>query len=149
MVTEGRVNEPARQNSSSGLEGAAPLIYVVDDETVLSEMAAVVLRAVGYRVETFATGEAALAAFAQARPHPCLIITDYAMRDMSGLGLLAECRRAAPGQKVILASGTQAEEVYRDVPCKPDRFLAKPYRARDLIEAVVAVVGRAGEAQGG
>jgi CheY-like chemotaxis protein len=120
------------------------LIYVVDDEIVLSEMAAVVLRARGYSVKTFTDAEAALAAFAEARPHPCLIITDYAMREMTGLRLIAECRRADPEQKAILVSGTQEEQVYRDVPCKPDRFLAKPFRARDLIEAVVALVGRAG-----
>jgi len=121
------------------------LIYVVDDETVLLEMAAVVLRALGYSVKTFTDAEAALAAFAEARPRPCLVITDYAMREMTGLRLIAECRRVDPEQKTILVSGTQEEQVYRDAPCKPDRFLAKPYRARDLVEAVVAVVGRAGD----
>jgi DNA-binding NtrC family response regulator len=123
------------------------LIYVVDDETALLEMAAVVLKTLGYSVETFATAEAALAAFAQAQPHPCLVITDYAMYDMTGLALIAECRRADPGQKTILISGTQAEQIYRDVPCKPDRFLAKPYRAKDLIKAVVALVGPAGDSR--
>ena len=119
------------------------MIYVVEDETVLLEMAAVVLKAVGYSVKTFANAEAALAEFAEADPRPRLVITDYAMHDMTGLALIAQCRRTNPAQKTILVSGTQAEQIYRDVPCKPDRFLAKPYRAKDLIKAVVALVGPA------
>jgi len=145
VLTQAQVNEHGpRENPSSAPGRAALLIYVVDDETVLTEMAAVVLRSLGYSVETFANAEAALAAFAQARPHPHLIVADYAMGEMTGLGLIAECRRMDPEQKTILVSGTQEEQVYRDAPCKPDRFLAKPYRARDLIAAVVALVGRAG-----
>jgi DNA-binding NtrC family response regulator len=121
------------------------LIYIVDDETLLSEMAAMVLGALGYSVKTFANAETALAAFAQARPHPCLMITDYAMPEMTGMKLIAECRRVDPELKTVLVSGTQKEQVYGNLPCKPDRFLAKPYRARDLIEAVVALTGRAGD----
>lgn len=128
------------ENTSLATGETAPLIYVVDDETVLSEMAAVVLRVHGYSVETFTTAEAALAAFASAQPHPSLIITDYAMLQMTGLKLIAECRRMDPAQKAILISGTQAEQVYRDAPCKPDRFLAKPFRAQELLAAVEAVV---------
>jgi DNA-binding NtrC family response regulator len=120
------------------------MIYVVDDETVLVEMAAVVLKALGYGVRTFANAEAALEAFAKAQPRPRLVITDYAMNGMTGLALIAECRRADPDQKTILISGSQAEQVYRDVPCKPDRFLAKPYRANDLIKEVMALVGPPG-----
>jgi DNA-binding NtrC family response regulator len=136
------MNRP-RQNASSKSEGSAPLIYVVDDETVLLEMAAVILKGLGYGVETFPDAEAAWAAFSEARLRPCLVITDYARRGMTGLTLIAECRRMDPGQKTILVSGTQAEHIFRDVPCKPDRFLAKPYRAKDLIKAVVALVGPA------
>jgi CheY-like chemotaxis protein len=137
------MNRPG-SNSSPTAEGAGAFIYVVDDETVLLEMAAVVLESLGYRVRTFLNAEAALAAFVGARPRPSLIITDYAMSEMSGLALIEECRRAEPQQKTILVSGTQEEEIYSDAPCKPDRFLAKPYRARELIEAVQAVLGPAG-----
>jgi DNA-binding NtrC family response regulator len=134
------MNGPA-DNTLLAPGDTAALIYIVDDETILSEMAAVVLRAHGYRVQTFTTAEDALAAFAAAQPRPCLVITDYSMLQMTGLKLIAECRRMDPAQKAILVSGTQAERVYRDVPCKPDRFLAKPFRAQELITAVEALVG--------
>ena len=134
------MNRPG-QNPSSAAEGPAPVIYVVDDEAVLLEMAAVVLRAMGYSVKTFPNAEAAWAAYEEDASHPCLVITDYAMRDMTGLALIAECRRVAPGQKAVLVSGTQSDRLCRDVPCKPDWFLAKPYQAKDLIRAVTALVG--------
>ncbi len=129
------------ENTSSASGDAPALIFVVDDEVLLAEMAAVVLRAKGYEVQTFATAEAALAAFTAVRSRPCLVITDFAMPEMTGLGLISACRDMDPGQKTILVSGTQAEEVYREAPCKPDRFLAKPFRAAELIEAVQALVG--------
>jgi CheY-like chemotaxis protein len=136
------MNRPG-SNSSPTAEGAALFIYVVDDETVLLDMAALVLESAGYRVRTFRNAEAALAAFVGARPRPSLIITDYAMPEMSGLALIAECRRAEPQQKTILVSGTHEEQIYCDAPCKPDRFLAKPYRPQELIEAVQALLGPA------
>jgi CheY-like chemotaxis protein len=127
----------------------AGVIYVVDDEALMLEMAAVVLGSLGYAVETFPNAEAALAAFAKAPSRPGLIITDHGMGEMSGVELIAACRRVEPEQKMMLVSGTLEEQVFRDTPCKPNLFLAKPYGARDLIEAVVALVGPAGHQPGG
>ena len=138
-ITQVQVDEPGKEKFSSLPE--AGVIYVVDDEAMMLEMAAVVLGSLGYRVETFPNAEAALAAFAQARPRPSLIITDHGMPAMTGVELIAACRRLEPGQKTMLVSGTQEEQVLCGASCKPDLFLAKPYRARDLIEAVAPLVG--------
>lgn len=133
------MNRPAN-NCSPATGAATALIYVVDDEVVLLEMAAVVLKAAGYDVRTFRNAEAALAAFAEAGRRPELIITDYTMLDMTGLDLIAECRRVELRQKTILVSGTQAEQICEDAHSRPDRFLSKPYDARELINAVEALL---------
>jgi len=143
------VDDPARQNSSSVPETREGVIYVVDDEAMMLEMAAVVLGSLGYSVETFLNAEAALAAYAQARSRPCLIITDHGMPAMTGVELIAACRGVEPEQKTMLVSGSQEEQIFRDAPCKPDLFLAKPYRARDLVEAVTALVGPGGRPPSG
>ena len=50
--------------------------------------------------------------------------------------LLEACRRLRPDQKVLMISGTVDETIYRNSPCKPDSFLAKPYQAKQLAELV-------------
>ena len=113
-----------------------PLIFVIDDEPMLLELAAVVLEPLGYAIKTFRDPATAIEAFASAHPQPALIITDYAMHNMTGMDLIEECRRVQPRQKILLLSGTVDEHVYRDSQCKPDRFLAKPYQAKQLADAV-------------
>jgi CheY-like chemotaxis protein len=116
------------------------LLYVVDDEPMLLELATVILTPLGYQVKTFRDPDAALHAFTAATDRPALIITDYAMHTMTGMDLISECKRLQPAQKIILVSGTVGEEVFRDAQAKPDRFLAKPYEIRELTELVRTVL---------
>jgi DNA-binding NarL/FixJ family response regulator len=64
------------------------------------------------------------------------------MHNMNGLDLINECRRLKPQQKIILVSGTVSQDVYRHSPIKPDLFLAKPYHAKQLVDAVENVLSR-------
>ena len=103
---------------------------------MLLELATVVLEPLGYKIQTFRDPETAIRTFTAAEPRPSLIITDYAMHTMNGLDLIAACRRLQPRQKILLLSGTVDEHIYSNVPAKPDRFLGKPYQAKQLVEAV-------------
>jgi CheY-like chemotaxis protein len=134
------MNEP-KANNSGHRNNAKPLIYVVDDEAMLLELAAVILEPLHYEVRTFRDPELALQSYASATPKPALVITDYAMHKVNGLGLIEACRRIEPTQKALLVSGTVGPEVYLTAPTKPDRFLAKPYQARQLIETVKSLLG--------
>ena len=62
-----------------------PLLFVVDDEPLLLELAAALLEPAGYEVKTFRDPDAALQAFASAKPRPALIITDYAVNPQIAL----------------------------------------------------------------
>jgi len=115
---------------------ATRLIYVVDDEAMLLELATVILEPLGYQIITFRNPVTALKTFAEAHPRPDLLITDYAMHAMNGMDLIQECRRIEPHQKILLLSGSVGVEVFSQAACKPDEFLAKPYHARQLIELV-------------
>jgi CheY-like chemotaxis protein len=129
------MNEPKPESPGRDKSGEA-LIYVVDDEPMLLELASVILEPLGYTIETFRGPESALRAFTAAEPQPALIITDYAMHTMTGLELAEACRRIQPKQKVLLLSGTVGPEIFHNAPVKPDRFLAKPYQAKQLIDMV-------------
>ncbi len=116
--------------------GCQATIYVVDDEAMLLELAAVILEPLGYAIQTFRDPESALKAFTAAQPRPILVITDYAMHQMNGMTLIAACRRVEPSQKILMVSGTVGPEIFQHATARPDRFLAKPYQARELIELV-------------
>lgn len=109
-------------------------IFVVDDEPLLLDLAAAILQPMGFKVQTFRDPRVALAAFPAVKP--AVVVTDYAMGEMSGLDLVHECKRINPGQKILLMSGTVDEGIYADLPHKPDRFLAKPYQVHEFMESV-------------
>ncbi len=134
------MNRAKAKDSEPG-DKARKLIYVVDDEPMLLELAAIILEPLGYALDTFRDPGLALQAYASAQRRPDLLITDYAMHSSNGLQLIEACRRLQPRQKVVLVTGTVDESVYLNSPAKPDRFLAKPYQARQLIEIVRALLG--------
>jgi DNA-binding response OmpR family regulator len=117
-----------------------PTIFVVDDEPMLLELAEVILEQLGYEIQTFRDPKTALVSYSLLQAAPALLITDYAMHDMNGMQLITECRRIRPRQKVLLLSGTVDEQIYHGAPVKPDRFLAKPYQAKQLLDMVTAIL---------
>ncbi len=114
----------------------APLVYVVDDEPMLLELATAILEPQGYRVRCFSDAVSALYHFSEANPKPDLVITDYAMPDMNGHDLISGCRAVNPRQKILMISGTVDESEFDGLPTQPDLFLPKPYRNEDLASAV-------------
>ena len=113
-------------------------IFVVDDEPMLLDLAATILKPLGFKVRTFRDPKEALAEYPAAKP--AVVVTDYAMGEMNGLDLVRECKRINPRQKIILLSGTVDENIFASTQCKPDRFLAKPYQIRDLVESIQSLV---------
>jgi CheY-like chemotaxis protein len=121
-------------NAAKSKSAEPPIVFVVDDEPMLLELADAILKPLGYQVRTFRDPELALKEFTTRQPD--VVITDYAMGRMNGMDLIRECRRLNPRQKMILLSGTVDEHVFADAPVKPDQFLTKPYQIHDLAEHV-------------
>ncbi|HAO80817.1 MAG TPA: hypothetical protein DCQ92_17970 [Verrucomicrobia subdivision 3 bacterium] len=114
------------------------VVFVVDDEPMLLELAEAILKPIGYNVRTFRDPELALKEFPAARPE--VIVTDYAMGRMSGMDLIRECRRLNPKQKMVLLSGSVDEQVFADAPVKPDRFMSKPYQIHELTDCIRTLI---------
>ena len=137
------MSENKTNGSQSGGNSGA-LLYVVDDEPMLLELASVILEPEGYRIKTFRDPEMALKSFGAANPRPDLLITDYAMHTMTGMQLIEQFRKLEPTQRILLVSGTVAEDIYRESDVKPDYFLAKPYQASQLLEIVATLLQKGG-----
>jgi CheY-like chemotaxis protein len=132
----------SKAKNAKPAENRQHLIFVVDDEPMLLELATVILEPQGFIIKSFRDPELAMDAFTKASPRPDLVITDYAMHSMNGMQLVEQIHRLEPSQKILLVSGTVGEEVFRDSPARPDMFLAKPYQAHQLTEAVKSLINR-------
>ena len=128
----------AKDDSAAHREGA--LIYVVDDEPLLVDLAEMALQPEGYRVKKFYAGATTLKSLAAEAVQPALLITDYAMSPMNGVELSEQCKQIHPGLKIIMVSGTAGPEIIVTARVKIDRFLQKPYRPNALIELVRSVL---------
>jgi two-component system cell cycle sensor histidine kinase/response regulator CckA len=135
MSDEIKSNPPAAK-------GPGALIYVVDDEPMLLELASVILEPKGYRLQTFRDPELAVQTYAASQPRPDLIITDYAMHTMNGMQLIERLHKLEPKQKILMVSGTVGEEIFEGSTSRPDDFIAKPYQAEQLTSAVKHLLER-------
>ena len=112
------------------------MLYLVDDEEILLDVAEATLTPEGFRVKKFHDPEAALKDFRQAKSKPELLVTDYAMGKMNGLELIQKCKAAHPSLKTLLISGMAGAEIMMGAPVQADKFLAKPYPAPTLVETI-------------
>ena len=130
------------QSDSNGVTGSPPIIYVVDDEQVLLDLAKMILEPAGFAVWLFCDPQKALAEYTSSPSPPDVLVTDYAMGRMNGMDLIRKCKQLNPQQKTILLSGTVDESIYTDAPVKPDRFLAKPYQINKLVEVIRSLLAQ-------
>jgi len=134
------MSPPTQDRRSPPRRKRKPLIYIVDDESLLLDLAEVSLQTERYTIRKFQDPEVALTTFLAAKLKPDLLITDYAMGKMNGLELLERCKRAHAELRTVLVSGTAGAEIVLGAPLKIDRFLGKPYPPaglRDLVKAVL------------
>ena len=124
------------ENNISGPAKRKPLIYLVDDQSTLLDLAEISLQADGYVLKKFEDPELALKSFIKARSKPVLLITDYAMGKLNGLELIERCKEVKPDLKTIMISGTASAEILLESTVKVDRYLGKPYQPQNLAEIV-------------
>jgi DNA-binding response OmpR family regulator len=85
----------------------------------------------GYTVFLAEDGMRAIDLFKTNREAIDLVVLDLTMPQRSGMEVLREIRKLAPGIRVILSSGSSPAE-----PVPGTTFLAKPYRADTLAKVV-------------
>jgi DNA-binding response OmpR family regulator len=115
----------------------APLVLCADDDEDILSLVSLRLRRAGFEVATAADGEEAVT-IARAR-RPVLAVLDVMMPKRTGYEVLAELRadETLREMKVILLSArVQEGDVARGMDAGADAYLAKPFKAQDLVSAV-------------
>ena len=132
---------PEYHAGESGAEGRAEArfkVLVVDDERLLADTTAAILRRSGFETKTAYDGFGALDAMASFHPH-CLL-TDIMMPGMNGMELAIAVTKIHPNTKVVLFSG-QAGIADLLAKSKGEGFefplLAKPVHPAKLVEGLM------------
>ena len=116
-------------------------VLIAEDNPVNQEVAGTMLRRRGHQVDVVNNGREAVEAVAKERYD--VILMDLQMPILDGLGATAEIRAAETGARVPIialtanAAGGEREKV---IAAGMDDYVAKPFRAIDLIDAVEAIV---------
>jgi CheY-like chemotaxis protein len=119
-----------------------PAILVVDDEALLRFHAADLLEENGYAVVEAPNAEAALKTL-ENRPDVRLLFTDIQMPGaIDGMELARLVHQRWPNILLVMTSGRERSSK-AEIP-DDGRFLAKPYRARELLGQVNEMLPRSG-----
>lgn len=114
-----------------------PVILIVDDEAVIADTLAVILKQVGFTTMVAYDGQTALDT-AKIVP-PDLLLTDVAMPGISGVDLALAVTQVLPECRVLLFSGQSATADLLGAAGHAGRdftLLSKPLHPKDLLARV-------------
>ena len=123
-------------------------VMIVGDDQSLASIVASGLKAMGVKaIATEQDGQRALYAIKAGKPKPDLVIADWDMPKLDGVGLVKALRAAGDRTRVLLVTpGSNPASVVLAKRAGVDGCLARPFSAAQLAGAVRAATG-AGAAQ--
>jgi DNA-binding NtrC family response regulator len=114
-----------------------PRVLVIDDQSDVRAMIAIVLRINHFEIVEAAGATAALKAFEEQRFD--LAIVDIFLQGSNGSDLIGTLRERAPGLPVVAISGMTALDFLSESPGLSNVVcLQKPFRPHDLMRAIEA-----------
>ncbi len=122
----------------------AETILLVEDEPSVRSLAKRILAQKGYRILEASDGAIALRLAAGHVGEIDLILSDVAMPNLGGRGLVEELRELSPGLRVLFMSGYPKEEIFTDEErAAHTPYLQKPFTGVTLLSEVRAALGYA------
>ena len=116
------------------------VVFVVDDEQVISQSLAIILRREGYDASYFTNPLEALEQMKTTPPD--LLISDVMMPEISGIELAIRVAERYPDCKILLFSGQAATtDLMNDARAQGYSFqlLPKPLHPRQLLEEIATL----------
>jgi CheY-like chemotaxis protein len=118
-------------------------ILLVEDEAAVRALAKRVLTQKGYRVLEAADGAIALRVAAAHVGEIDLVLTDIAMPNLGGRGLVEEIKELSPHMRVLFMSGYPREDVLpENRSADPTPYLQKPFTGETLFAEVRTALGK-------
>lgn len=138
------VEAPPRAVEDSG--GGVPawkatgLALVVDDETLVRDIASRVLARQGFEVLAAENGEQAIELYRSRQAEIRLVLLDLTMPGVSGEEVARKLLESDPSACILLMSGYSEQAAMQGLGAKVRGFLHKPFRPNELIRKVRSVI---------
>ena len=117
----------------------AATILVVDDETEIRRIVSILLKQEGYRALEASNGSEALTVLGQETPD--LVLLDIIMPGMDGFEVCQAIRENPRTASVPVIMLSAVSNQVHDSTIKVDDYVPKPFKARDLLSRIEALVG--------
>lgn len=122
-------------------KGQNETILLVDDEEGIRQITGEILRGHGYRVLTAHDGATGAVLFTQHADEIKVVVTDYDMPLLDGLGLIRMIKSIVPEMKIILCTGSQvglltATRTAEIRALGVTDVLSKPFSSADLLATI-------------
>ena len=118
----------------------SPLVLVVEDEPVINEAVADRLRAEGFGVEQAYDGPGAVERYAATRPD--LVVLDVMLPGFDGLEVCRRIQAQQPVPVLMLTARDDEADILVGLAVGADDYLTKPFRMRELVARVRALLRR-------
>jgi CheY-like chemotaxis protein len=116
-------------------ESAKPKVLIADDEPVIADTLAMILKQSGFDARAVYSGEKALELAQSFAPE--MLISDVIMADLNGIDAAIRIQALLPGIKILLFSGQAATaDLLEKARARGYEFeiLAKPVHPQDLLK---------------
>jgi DNA-binding NtrC family response regulator len=115
-----------------------PCLFIVDDEPTVRDVVARLAAPLGFEVQVFENGHAALAELSRRSPDGALV--DLQMPSIGGLSVLREFKRLAPVCEVILMTGyATIDTAVEAIKLGASDYLTKPLEFARLRELLLGI----------
>jgi PAS domain S-box-containing protein len=119
-----------KKETPAQLEGS---VLLIDDEEVIREIGAEMLRTIGLECFTAADGREGIELYKQKQADITLVILDIEMPGISGDKVFQILRDLNPQVKILIASGYSREYLESNIfKTKLDHYIPKPFRIEQL-----------------
>ena len=118
-------------------------VLLVDDEEAVLQVMRHVLERAGYQTHSEVSAREALARVRSSPGAFDAAVLDYTMPVMVGTDLARELHQLHPGLPIVLSTGRPSAELRRETRAAgASGVLTKPFRSRQLLQAVKDALGR-------
>lgn len=131
--------QPRQHDEVEGpVEGGRETILIAEDEELVRNVVARVLRRAGYRVLVAHDGEEAVSLFERYQDEIRLVLLDVVMPKLGGLEAYAKIQGLKRGVPALFSSGYSHHAPTSEAALGPERMIAKPYEPQSLLRRIRA-----------
>ncbi len=122
------MSEPTKASTPRGK------VLVVDDDAALAEMLSIVLRGEGFDPVWCSHGDKALGSFRDAKPD--LVLLDLMLPGRDGVEICRDIRAESGVPIVMLTARSDTIDVVAGLEAGADDYVAKPFKAKELVARI-------------